>query len=220
MIVINCSAAAVAHLRMSDNNFFENLSSVEETIPDRQEKLGSEKVFQWVVHAVKIGRSTCLIALDFNTRWAHVIHQVRKGNVADFIERLNSRLINGIEWLGSDYSLFNTGQMEKAIERYFSLHREIRFYQQSDRSAIAHINQVSGYYQDAYRDFGAFPQDENAALEFDLRVNRDWRCPKGESFDLQVDEKMLLYWMTYYSGTDGRNADEIVSQIRQVKYAF
>ena len=222
MMVINCSAATAEHLygkykKGSDEGFFEPAASTNETIDERQERLSSQGVIQWIVHAVKIGRATCLIAMEFNTRWVHVIHQVRKDDVNGFVERLNGRLINGIEWLGADFSLFTTEQMEAAIERYFTLHRELRFYQQTDRSAMTHINQVSAFYQDVYHDIGAFPGDEETALEFDLRLNHDWRCRKGETFDLQVDEKMLISWMTHYIGKEQRDAEKSVAAIRDAK---
>jgi hypothetical protein len=222
MMIINCSAAAAQHLygkykKGSDEGFFEPASSMQETIAERQQRLAPEGVIQWVVHAVKIGRATCLIAMEFTTRWAHVIHQVRKGDMNGFVERLNGRLINGIEWLGMDFSLFTTEQMESSIERYFTLHRDLRFYQQTDRSAMTHINQVSAVYQNAYHDIGVFPGDEETALEFDLRLNHDWRCRKGESFDLQVDEKMLIHWMTHYIGKEQHDAEKSVAAIRRVR---
>lgn len=140
-----------------------------------------------------------------------------KGDMNGFVERLNGRLINGIEWFGADFSLFTTEQMEAAIERYFTLHRELRFYQQTDRSVITHINRVSAFYQNVYHDIGVFPGDEETALEFDLRLNRDWRCRKGEHLDSQVDEKMLIHWMIHYIGKEQRDAEKSVAAIRDAK---
>ena len=222
MMVINCSAAAAAHLyarykKDQDEGFFEPASSVQETITERQEKLTPSAAIQWVVHAVKIGRSTCLIAMEFTTRWVHVIHQVRKGDVNGFVERLNSRLINGVEWLGNDFSLFTTDQMEASINRFFTRHRELRFFQQTDRSTITHINQVSMFYQNMYHSIGVFPGDEEIALEFDLRLNHDWRCRKGEPFDLMVDEKMLVLWMTQYIDENGRKAAQMIDRVKHVR---
>ncbi|HDS5592569.1 TPA: hypothetical protein QHU17_003998 [Enterobacter hormaechei subsp. xiangfangensis] len=225
MMIFNCSAAAAEHLygkykKGHDEGFFEPASPVQQTIAERQEALSSQGVIQWVVHAVKVGRSTCLIAMEFNTRWAHVIHQVRKGDVNGFVERLNGRLINGVEWLGTDFSLLTTEQMEVAIERYFTLHRELRFYQQTDRSAITHINQVCATYKNVYHDIGTFPADDEIALEFDLRLNRDWRCRKGEPFDLRVDEKMLVHWMVQYAGKTQHDAEQSVAIIREAERAM
>ena len=225
MMVINCSAAAAAHLygkykKGKDEGVFEPSSSVTETLMERQIRSGPQGVIQWVVHAVKIGRSVCLIAMEVQTRWVHVIHQVRKGDVNDFVERLNGRLINGIEWLGADFFLFSTAQMEAAIERYFSQHREIRFYQQTDPSVLAHIAQVSDLYQRAYYDVGAFPEDEETATEVDLGLNTDWRCRKGEAFGLKVDEKMLKVWMTDYVGCDASEVSEKVSSVKEVRRAM
>jgi hypothetical protein len=56
---------------------------------------------------------------------------------------------------------------------------------------------------------------EETALELDLRLNHDWRCRKGESFDLQVDEKMLIHWMTRYMGKDQRDAEQVIAAIQE-----
>lgn len=222
MMIINCSASAATHLygkykKGSDEGFFEPSSPATESIAERQKRLAPKGVIQWVVHAIKIGRATCLIAMEFNTRWVHVIHQVRKGDMNGFVECLNGRLVNGVEWLGTDFSLFTTEQMEAAIERYFALHRETRFYQQTDRSVMSHINQASALYQDVYHDIGAFPEDEETALEFDLRLNHDWRNPKGEAFALRVDEKMLVHWMTQYVDKSQGDAEQSIADIRDVR---
>ncbi len=222
MMVINCSAAAATHLygkykKVQDEGFFEPAASVRETLIERQERLTPQGIIQWVVHAVKMGRSTSLIAMEFSTRWVHVIHQVRKGDVNGFVERLNGRLINGIEWLGTDFALFTREQMDTSIRYFFAQHREIRFYQQTDRSTMTHINQVNAIYQDVLHSMGAFPADEEIALEFDLQLNRDWRCRKGEPFALQVDEKMLLSWMTEYSGKTSLEAEQALAQIKDVR---
>lgn len=222
MMVINCSSAAALHLygkykKGHDEGFFEPAASVRETLIERQERLTPQGIIQWVVHAVKMGRSTSLIAMELSTRWVHVIHQVRKGDVNGFVERLNGRFINGIEWLGTDFSLFTQEQMGASIRYFFAQHREIRFYQQTDRSTMTHINQVNAIYQDTLYSMGAFPADEEIALEFDLRLNCDWRCRKGEQFDLPVDEKMLLSWMTQYSGKTSLEAEQALAQIKNVR---
>ncbi|MFP2513616.1 DUF6933 domain-containing protein [Buttiauxella agrestis] len=225
MMVLNCSVAAAAHLygkykKGQDEGFFELASSNMETIEERQKRLNVPGIIQWVVHAVKIGLSTVLIAMEYNTRWVHVIHQVRKGDINGFIERLNTRLVNGIAWLGTDFSLFTSMQIEAAIERYFTLHKEIRFYQQTDRSAMTHINQVSARYEDVFHDIGAFPDDEKTALAFDIRLNHDMRCRKGEVFELMVDEKMLVHWMTHYLGEGDPEGELAVSKVKEVRRAI
>lgn len=221
MMTINCSAAAATHLygkykKGADEGFFEPSCTVDESVMQRQDRLRSQGVMQWVVHAVKVGRSTCLIAMEVDTRWVHVIQQVRKGDVQGFIERLNTRLINGIEWLGADFSLFTAQQMEEAVERYFAKHRELRFYQQSDSSVMGHISQVSAEYQYVYHRVGAFPEDEQTALEFDLQLNNNWRCRKGEKYDLKAGEKMLLTWLQNYMMYPRQRAEELIETMKSV----
>lgn len=70
-----------------------------DTIQQRQPLINKNSGMQWVIHAIKLGRSTFLIAIEVNTRWTHVIHKVSKGNMDGFIQRLNERMVNGIEWL-------------------------------------------------------------------------------------------------------------------------
>lgn len=222
MMIINCSAAAAVHLygkykKGVDEGFFETSCTVDESVMQRQDRLRSQGVMQWVVHAVKMGRSTCLIAMEVDTRWVHVIHQVRKGDIEGFIERLNTRLINGIEWLGADFSLFTAQQME--VERYFAKHREIRFYQQSDSSVMGHISQVSAEYPYVYHRVGAFPEDEQTALEFDLQLNNNWRCRKGEKYDLKAGEKMLSLWLQSYMGQNAREIQENMSVVQAAQRA-
>lgn len=217
MMIINCSAAAASHLygkykKNSDEGFFEPASTVNQTIMERQVDVKNTDIIQWVVHAVKIGRSTCLIAMEYQTRWVHVIHQVRKGDVQDFVERLNSRLINGMEWIGTDFSLFTDAAMEQSIDLFFKKHTDIRFYQQTERSVMTHISQVSARYQYTYNRAGEFPEDEEMALGFDLSLNDDWRCRKGEKYDLKVQDKMLLLWLTDYQKISFDSAMKLVEK--------
>uniref|UniRef100_UPI003F633AAB hypothetical protein n=1 Tax=Erwinia sp. V71 TaxID=3369424 RepID=UPI003F633AAB len=133
--------------------------------------------------------------------------------VQGFVERLNTRLVNGMEWLGADYSLFTTVAMEKSIDRYFKQHKEIRFYQQTDLSVMAHISQVSYKFQYTYDKVGAFPEDEEMALHFDLRLNDEWRCIKGEKYDLKAQEKMLLLWLVQYNKLSFVKAMRLIERV-------
>ncbi|OMQ27318.1 DUF6933 domain-containing protein [Serratia oryzae] len=222
MITINCSLAAAAHLckgfkKGSNEGFFEPATT--QTLAETKAEL--EKVnkscFQWVVHAIKLGRSTCLIAVEFETRYCHVIHQVKKGDMQDFFSRLQERLMNGLEWQGQDYSLFDSVQMEQGIERYFSLHKDIRFYQRTDRSVMSHVSQIAAEYSDVYHNTGYFPPDEETALEFDLKLNQTWRNRKGEKYDLHANEKMIQHWVTEYLRFAPQKVTDAMAQVRAVQ---
>lgn len=72
-MVINCSVAAVQHLygkykKGLDEGFFEPSSYACDTVSGRQERASGDTLFQWGVHAVKIGRITCQIAMELKTR--------------------------------------------------------------------------------------------------------------------------------------------------------
>ena len=207
MMIINCSIAAATHLCGKNEGLFEPLARVTE--------YPNQKAIQWVVHAVKIGRSTCMIAMERNTRWVHVIHKVRKGDVQGFIERLNARLINGIEWSGDGGTLFTKDEMDRSIEYYFEQHRELRFCQQTDRSVMTHIAQVSAEYQMVYRSVGAFPEDEETALEFDLRLNATLRSKKGDTSYWTASERMLEHWFKTYMSFSDRKAQQRVNRLKR-----
>ncbi len=225
MIIMNCSAAAAQYLygkykKGLDEGFFEPVSEVCDTVAGRQESNADGSLLQWVVHAVKVGRATCLIAMELNTRWVHVIHRVRKGDVNGFVERLNERLVNGIEWVGTDLSLITPEEMTRSIDRYFECHRELRFYQQTDRSVMTHIAQVSAEYRYVYQSVGSFPDDEETALEFDLRLNDTLRSRKGDSEYWKASEKMLEYWLVTFAGRSNAAMTEALNAIRDANIAF
>ncbi|MGR7464273.1 DUF6933 domain-containing protein [Klebsiella aerogenes] len=203
MMIINCSVAAARHLYSRVGGFFEP--------PGHK----GQKTIQWVIHAVKIGRSTCMIAMELNTRWVHVIHKVRKGDINGFIARLNARLINGIELSGDDYLLFTKDEMDRSIEYYFEQHSELRFFQQTDRSVMTHIAQVCAEYKMVYRSVGAFPEDEETALEFDLRLNNILRSKKGDKCYWTASEKMLEHWLKTYMLFSDREAQRRVNRIKR-----
>lgn len=220
MITINCSRLAAEHLykgfkKGSDKGFFELATS--HSLAETQQEQMEEFCFQWVVHAIKLGRSTCLIAMEYETRYCHVIHQVKKGDMQGFFSRLQERLMNGLEWQGQDYSLFDSAEMEQGIKRYFSLHKDIRFYQRTDKSVMSHINQVAAEYSDVYHSTGCFPPDEETALDFDIRLNQTWRIRKGEKYDLQVNEKMIQRWLTDYLHFAPLRVSDAMARIKDVK---
>ncbi|WON75997.1 DUF6933 domain-containing protein [Serratia sp. UGAL515B_01] len=222
MITINCSLAAAEHLckgfkKGSKEGFFEPVTpqSIAETQAEREN--ANQPCFQWVVHAIKLGRSICLIAVEFETRYCHVIHQVKKGDMQGFFSRLQERLMNGLEWQGQDYSLFDSMQMEQGIERYFSQHEDIRFYQRTDRSVMGHVSQIAAEYSDVYHNTGCFPPDEETALEFDIRLNQTWRTRKGEKCALQANEKMLQHWLTEYLRFAPQKITDAMAKIKAVQ---
>ena len=216
MITINCSRLAAEHLykgfkKGSDEGFFEPATS--QSLVEQV----TGPCFQWVVHSVKLGYSTCLIAMEYETRYCHVIQQVKKGDMQGFFSRLQKRLMNSLEWQCQDYSLLDSAEMEQGIEHYFSVHKDTRFYQRTDKSVMTHINQVAAEYSDIYYSTGCFPPDEETALDFDIRLNQTWRIRKGEKYDLQVNEKMIQRWLTEYLHFAPLRVSDAMAQIKDVK---
>lgn len=220
MITINCSLAAAEFLykgfkKGTQEGFFADAGSL--PFPEVPDNHHHSQNFHWVVHAIKLGRSTCLIVMDSDTRYCHVIHQVRKGDVQGVLRRLLERFINGIMWQCRYYSLCDALEMKTGIERYLALSGDIRFYQRSDKSVMTHINQVAAICRDVWHDLGCFPPDEETALHFDLDLNQDFRACKGEKFGPQVNVKMLQRWMTDFMHFSPQRVSDTLTHINKIE---
>ncbi len=219
MLIFNCSKAAALHLspdynKKGNGGIFEPSDDAYGTVAGRSKKHGGN-MMQWVVHAVKIGRSTCLIAMEYETRWVHVIHRVKKGDVEDFVNRLNTRLVNAIDWISADYSLFSEKELEAGCDKYFDKHNNIGFIQQTDASVLAHITQVKQQYNHAYEDIGGLPDNESEATSFDLHLNEWWRQIKSDGYNANntVKCRMLAYWMKNIMNKKDNKIAQAVSRI-------
>ncbi|MCW1828084.1 hypothetical protein OLZ31_14620 [Enterobacter asburiae] len=212
MIIFHCSAAAAVHLdgnRRGKDSLFPTLADEGKPFSTSP----ADNIFRWVVHAVKIGHATCLIAMEVKTRWVHVIHQVRKGDLQGFLARLSTRFINGIEWSEADLSVLTPTEMGAAIDTYLAQHHELRFSRQTDRSVMSHIAQVSSEYRDVWQNVGAFPENEETALSFDLRLNATLRSTRGSEYWLPV-EAMLTQWLNAYATPGQDGISEAISRRR------
>lgn len=219
MLIFNCSSAAALHLspgygKENNESVFEPAETITDTVAERS-KHHDGNIMQWVVHAVKVGRSTCLIAMEYETRWVHVIHKAKKGDVGDFVNRLNTRLVNAIDWISADYSLFDEQEFMEGINTYFNIHHDLVFIQQTDRSVMAHISQVGKQYERIYKDIGHFPADETQATSADLHSNQYWRQINSDGYHPTntVECRMLAYWMKNMMNRSNDDIDSAVTRI-------
>lgn len=219
MLIFNCSRAAALHLSPGYRNehsesVFEPAGTITDTVAERS-KHHDGNIMQWVVHAVKVGRSTCLIAMEYETRWVHVIHKAKKGDVGDFVNRLNTRLVNAIDWISADYSLFDEQELMESIDTYFNRHHDLVFIQQTDRSVMAHISQVGQQYERTYKNLGHFPEDETLATSADLYFNKHWRQINSDGYHTTntVECRMLAYWMRNIMNKSDGDIDSAVTRI-------
>lgn len=220
MITINCSKAAAEHLfknsKKSKRPF--TLLKTDKTLSETRAEYAQNATpcWQWVVHAVKLGRYVCLIAMESETRYCHVIHQVKKGDIDDFIDRLNLRFMEGIDRLIHKYEIFDALETSHAFERFFSDHQEICFYSRTDRSVMTHINQTNYLYSDICAENHSLPPDEFSALELDLFLNQDLRSTKDNKNFSTAYENMLNYWLTQYNDFNEQQLKETAEKIRQI----
>lgn len=219
MLIFNCSRAAALHLspgyrKVNNESVFEPADTITDTVAERS-KHHDGNIMQWVVHAVKVGRSTCLIAMEYETRWVHVIHKAKKGDIGDFVNRLNTRLVNAIDWITADYSLFDEQEFMEGIDAYFNRHHDLVFIQQTDRSVMAHISQVAQQYDRIYNDIGHFPEDETQATSADLHFNQWWRQINSDGYHTTntVECRMLAYWMKNMMNRSNDDIDSAVTRM-------
>lgn len=220
MITINCSLAAAEFLykgfkKGTQEGFFADAGTL--PFPEVPGNDDQSQSFHWVMHTIKLGRSTCLIAMESGTRYCHAIHQVRKGDVQGVLRRLLERFINGMLWQCQYYSVCDASEMKTGIDRYLALYGDLRFYQRSDKSVMTHINQVAAICRDEWHDLSCFPADEESALHFDLALNQDFRACKGEKFGPQVNVKMLERWLADFMHFSPQRVSDALAQVQKIE---
>lgn len=220
MITINCSKAAAEHLFKNPKKtkkFFSLLKTDKTLLETREEHAQSGTAcWQWVVHAVKMGRDMCLVAMEYETRYCHIIHQVKAGDIEDFVDRLHQRFMYGITNLVQKYELISASENQHAFEKFFSEHQQVCFYSRTDRSVIGHINQAYYLYSEICAENHSLPPDEISALELDLFLNNDIRTTKGSKDFSSAYESMLNFWLTHYNQFNAQQLKQAKEKIRQI----
>ena len=72
-------------------------------------------------------------------------------------------------------------------------------------------------YRYVYQRAGDFPDDEETALEFDIRLNNVLRSRKDGPEYWEASEKMLEYWLVVCAGKSDAEAARSLATIRHAK---
>lgn len=166
-----------------------------------------------VVHAVSIGRSVCLVAIDYDTRQVHVIHQVKKGDAALFISRLQTRFIHAVAGMCRYTGMMSHEDIDDSITQYFEENTAVAFYLRTDRSCNTHIAQVVSDYRQVVREEG-FPEDDTVGLFFDMEENTMLRTTRESREYFVPMEKMLEKYLTHYSQFTRQEVQKAVTRLR------
>jgi hypothetical protein len=164
--------------------------------------------FVFNVHTIRVKRLHCIIAIEKDSRWVHVIHNVAKGDVNEFCRRLHERLINGIANMIAHAKL-TEALLGKSIVNYFAANNDMLFFYKSDRSCNTHSAQVARIYIDSIDECG-FPDEELDALLFDMHQNAVIRkTSKSGDYFFPAEDMLEKYLRQYTRMTETEIQDAI-----------
>ncbi len=198
MLVFNCTATASEAFSKTLKG--EKMSPIKSAPSDSIQdlKLDDTPLSQWVVHEVKVQRKRVLIAIHVQTRFSMVFCHLKKGDWAGFVEQFIERLLNLQHMMLEDLGLDSEAIFNAAAETFTQRHCKVHFCKRSDRSVIAHINDVSWYFGCQVDDIGYLPETQEQMATFDLLVNGQFRKTKTSKDFFFPDEEMCVHWAQHY----------------------
>lgn len=202
MMVFNLTKAATEHLFpdvvvKTQGDIIQHRRGENIVLYERDSELNEKVDFVFNVHAIKVKRIYCMIAIEQNSRWVHVIHHIKKGDVYEFSRRLHERLINGIANMIMHVK-DGEAMLEEAILNYSSANCDMLFVYKSDRSCNTHCSQVAAVYLDILDEYG-LPDNELEALLFDMQQNAFIRKTKYSEDYFFPAEVMLATFLRQYT---------------------
>lgn len=133
---------------------------------------------QWYVHRVTIMRRKCLIAMELQSRYAMVFCGLSRLELRDFPSIFVERLLQEAVFI-CQQDEEQTAKLAAVVEL---IGEEYLCQIGSDRSVMAHINQVAEELKYAAdRLAGRLPENDEECLGFDVRVNQQLRKRKGQT---------------------------------------
>lgn len=176
-----------------------------------RKKIGANDT-HFVVQALKIRNTVSLIAIEYESRWVSVIHQVKRGDIEDFISRLHNRIINGVASLCRDSRMITQKNLEKSIAMYLEDQRGVCFYLRSDRSCNSHIAQTARQYKELIKIAG-YPPVEELGLVFDMTENETIRSVNGSKDYFYPTGVMLANYLKKYMIFSADKIEQVIKAI-------
>ena len=206
MLIFNCSKSAAEFFTCIRNNMksspleiAENKKIEEDSktifLPDG----GASAPYHWQVHAVKVNRKNCLVAMDIQTRYSITIANLKKGDAEGFVKSFIDRLVTNMLRQGKELRVMDEHDFEPMLKEFTEQHSGFRFYQRSDRSVQAHINDVVWHFRNQVESSG-FPKSETEAARFDRFANELLRKTKLSDDYFTPSDEMTISWLSRYFG--------------------
>lgn len=153
--------------------------------------------WHWLVHCVSVKRQKYLLVMDYNTRYCMTMLAPKKGDVASFINDFEGHLYLNIMGITAPHNM-DVKEVAESLEACHELGNGAVFYLRNDRSAQAHINDVSWHVQrHCYEDF--MLEEEEDLLGFNLFTGEIPRRAKGHKDYFYPVQAFLLQWLNAFA---------------------
>jgi hypothetical protein len=158
---------------------------------------GYDTDWHWLVHCVSVKRQKYLLVMDYNTRYCMTMLAPKKGDVASFINDFEGHLYLNIMGITAPHNM-DVKEVAESLEACHELGNGAVFYQRNDRSAQAHINDVSWRVErHCYEDF--MLEEEEDLLDFNLFTGEIPRRVKGHKDYFYPVQAFLLQWLNAFA---------------------
>ncbi|MEP7729284.1 DUF6933 domain-containing protein [Marinomonas primoryensis] len=153
--------------------------------------------WHWLVHCVSVKRQKYLLVMDYNTRYCMTMLAPKKGDVASFVNDFEGHLYLNIMGITAPHNM-DVKEVAESLEACHELGNGAVFYQRNDRSAQAHINDVSWRVErHCYEDF--MLEEEEDLLDFNLFTGEIPRRVKGQKDHFYPVQAFLLQWLNAFA---------------------
>ena len=219
MLSFNCSKAAIEFFSTTKKGvktspiqsaphktIAESIST--ESISTENNKVESIS-WQWLVHVIKVKRKNIVIVMDYQSRFSITLSGLKKGDEREFLNLFEHHLKCHVMELIPQVC-FDEKMIDSSIEHYFAAHEQSFFYQRSDRSVQAHINDVAWHFDSHVHREGEIPV-EVELIGFDCFMNQMFRKKKGDKDYFQPQDEFLKNWLIDYAQIDENEVDHLIS---------
>ena len=154
---------------------------------------------QWLVHAIKVNRKNCLIAMEINSRYSVTIADLAKGDSEEFLRIFIQRLLENIARYVQAANVISEETNILAIQKFMKTHTAFRFFQRTHRSAQAHINDVAWHFRREVDSICHLPNNEEECANFDAFINQLLRTTQEKKDYFTPYVEITTQWLKNYT---------------------
>ncbi|MDF0605829.1 hypothetical protein HZU77_009205 [Neisseriaceae bacterium TC5R-5] len=173
-------------------------------------------VWQW--HLIEAHRKPCLLAMDVETRYVMLFTGLRQGDIATLTQQFIERLLNQQCMAAEQLGIATRADFNPMMNRLRSLHQETRFVLHSDRSVLAHINEVAQDLIFLAELYNGLPKGHEECGSFDEDHNRFIRHCKTRAEHFCPEEEMLCFWLQQFAGWTPDGAEHLRTCIENKRH--